>query len=247
MKKSRWIIGFTAVWLVASASPAWAQFWPGNAFGYGGFGGYPIGSFNTTRNIAQQNYENGQVAAFEQNATMQRNIQNTLSNQAVARTNEIENRRSSNRDWWFQVQEQQMAQQRARPPVSPMSGSVSVARDPNAVASRDPAVSTDIIPWLPLLQDPQFAELRAKIEAPYRRTPPKLSAPTPSDYRDIDKAVEQMKAILSGLTASVSAQQYLQAQAFLDQMGKEARERSDAGESKPDAKPVTDTPAAQPQ
>jgi hypothetical protein len=92
----------------------------------------------------------------------------------------------------------------------------------------------DIIKWPSLLQEQCFASERAQIEAPYRRTPPKLSLPTPADYRQMVGAVENMKAVLEWrLTQGVPTADYNTAKAFLDQLGNEVTTQAQAaGNSK---------------
>ena len=80
----------------------------------------------------------------------------------------------------------------------------------------------DIIKWPTVLQEQCFASERAKIEAPYRRTPPKLSVPTPADYRKMAGTVEDMKAVLEWrLKEGVDTADYNAAKTFLDQLGQE--------------------------
>jgi hypothetical protein len=86
--------------------------------------------------------------------------------------------------------------------------------------------ATDIIKWPKLLQKPAFATERGVIEAPYRRSPPDLSTPTASDYRNMVKTVDEMKAIVEWFpTKGVNTHDYEEAKAFLNKLGLEARER----------------------
>ncbi len=87
----------------------------------------------------------------------------------------------------------------------------------------------DIIQWPALLQDPCFASERTKIEAPYRRTPPKFSTPNEDDYQQMAAAVEDMKAVLQWkLSEGVDTGQFNAAKAFLNQLGSELAKRSQA-------------------
>ncbi len=175
------------------------------------------------RNIAAREHAASQNIAAQQNAAMQANIRNTLSTQADMRTQGMLSQQQSHRDWWFQVQQQQTAQRRA------MQGSAIPRADPTYVptapSSRVPPVATDIIPWLPVLWDSRFDEQRAAIEAPYRRDAGKDSSRTAADYEGMIEAAEQMKLALGAMTKEISAQDYLQAEKFLDQLAAEARER----------------------
>ncbi|MHB1033397.1 MAG: hypothetical protein ACYC35_03300 [Pirellulales bacterium] len=91
-----------------------------------------------------------------------------------------------------------------------------------------PKAATDVIKWPKLLQEPAFASQRGQIEAPYRRSSPDLSAPTASDYRNMVKTVEEMKAILEWFpTKGVDTHDYEQAKGFLTKLSLEAHKRSE--------------------
>lgn len=97
-----------------------------------------------------------------------------------------------------------------------------------SMGSEQPKASMDLIQWPTLLQEPAFAPERGHIEAPYRRVPPGLSTPTASDYREMVKTVEEMKAILEWRTKTgVDTQNYQQAKDFLNKLALEARKRSE--------------------
>ena len=187
----------------------------------------------SARNAAQSNRLMGQNAAMQQSAMVQSGIRNTLSSQADARTQNILSQRQSNRDWWFQVQQQQSAGRRAYEPGSPALVAGGFGAEPVAggfaVAGSVPEAAMDIIKWPTTLQEQEFASQRALIEAPYRRSPPALSAPTANDYRDMVKNVDEMKAILEwrlSVKSGLETNSYEQAKAFLDKLGQEASERS---------------------
>jgi hypothetical protein len=100
--------------------------------------------------------------------------------------------------------------------------------------AESPTAATDIIPWLPVLQAPQFAKQRARIEAPFLRDGAKrLSTPTAKQYEDMIAAAAEMKNILKNMAADVSAEEYLEAVAFLDQLAGEARGRLPKTDAKP--------------
>jgi hypothetical protein len=237
MRTTRVLGVLAAVWLLMPAPMVLAQAWPGHGSrggraGYGGYGDYGDAgvmglytstlSYDTSRNIAQSNRALGQQAALQQRAMVQSGIRNTLSSQAASQTQNILAQQQSNRDWWFQVQQQQVAQRQATSAAS-SRGSAPVVGFESAVPAAAPAADTDIIKWLPVLCEPQFAAERAKIEAPYRRDP--KTNPTPADYQSMIEAAEQMKVILGQMTAEISAQDYINAEKFLDQLAAEARER----------------------
>jgi len=214
-------IGIFTVLCLLPSTAAFAQFWPTYSGYYGGWGGYPYGTNATSRYVAESDRMMGQAAAMRQSAAMQGDIRNTLSSQAEARSQAILDQQQSSRDWWFQVQQQQMAQRHAT--TQPTGYTTPVAVEPPSPNVPQSVVATDVIKWLPVLCEPQFTEQRDRIEAPYRRVP--KGDPTVADYREMMDAAGQMKNILKRMTADISAQDYLNAQAFLDQLIGEARSR----------------------
>ncbi len=217
----------TAFFLSYITAAASAQFWPGHGYGHGGYGGWGAivaqQADATMRNIAQQEHATSERIAAQQSAALQGSIRNTLSTQADMRTQGILNQQQSNRDWWFQVQQQQQAQRRAMQALTPSSAAPTSV--PTAPAHRTPPVATDIIPWPPVLWDSRFAQQRAAVEAPYRRDTGTQATPTVADYESMIEAAGQMKLLLGELTAEISAQDYLHAEKFLDQLAAEARAR----------------------
>ena len=148
-------------WVLALATTAVAQFWPGYGYygGYGAWGAYSSAVENSTsRYIAQQDRLQGQKAAMQQNALMQSGIRNTLTTQAQTRTQDILGQQQSNKDWWFQVQQQQMAQRRAMPALASGGGAPAAGFESAPSATARPEAATDIIKWPPVLCDPQFAQ-----------------------------------------------------------------------------------------
>ena len=232
--KHRIVAVLLAGGMLGLAGPASAQFFPG--YGYGGWGGTNgsaalLGADNrqaTAMQLKAQSMQAGQQAAMQQNYVVQSGIRNTLSSQAQSQTNAILSQQQANQDWWFQQQSQQMAQRRASG-VCFGAPAVPVGFAPSG---GPPPAAMDIIKWPTVLQEPCFASERAKIEAPYRRTPPKLSVPTPADYRQMAGTVEDMKAVLEWrLKEGVDTADYNAAKAFLNQLGQEVTARAQAAGS----------------
>jgi hypothetical protein len=211
--------------------PVAAQIYPGYGYGDWGWGGVNgaaalLGSDTrqaTAMQLKAQSMQAGQQAAMQQNYVVQSGIRNTLSSQAQSQTNAILGQQQASQDWFFQQQSQELAQRRAReaatgaPPV-PVGF---------APAGAPPAVAMDIIKWPTVLQEPCFASERTQIEAPYRRTPPKLSVPTTADYRKMAGTVEDMKAVLEWrLKEGVDTTEYNAAKAFLNQLSQELSARA---------------------
>lgn len=212
---------------------AMGQMFPrgGRRGGYGGYDGYGYDfgvtydlstAGNAARYTAQADRLAGERAATQQQAAMQSRINATMASNVASRQQAIYSQQQSARDWWFQAQQQQMSQQRAMSYGAGYAASTGI----EAAASKQEAKATnDIIQWAPILYDPRFAEDRAKIEAPYRRAPKGLSVPTPDDYKTMIETVGHMKATLKTMTGDLTAQEYLDADAFLDQLAGEAKER----------------------
>lgn len=239
-----YVLGILAViWLATPTTAVLAQAWPGYGHrgsrgGYGGYGGYGdygdagvMGAYTSamssaaSRSAAQSDRLAGQNVAAQQRAMVQSGIRNTLGSQAEARTQNILGQQQSNRDWWFQVQQQQVAQRRSMPAFSSVGTAPASGFESAAPAAATPQAATDIIKWLPLLCEPQFAQQRARVEAPYRRSSDGHGNPTVADYKEMIDAAEQMKTILTEMTAQISAQDYLIAEKYLDQLAAEAHER----------------------
>ncbi len=215
------------------AGPLAAQFYPGG--GYGGWGGEGAAALqgSDARMIAlgqakAQSMQFGQQRTMAQNEMVQSGIRNTLSSQATAQNNAILSQQQANQDWWFQQQQQQTAQRRSREfatGAQPIPTGFGPSGGP-------PPVNMDIIKWPTALQEQCFASERAQIEAPYRRTPPKLSIPTAADYRKMANTVEDMKAVLEWtLTQGADTAEYNAAKTFLNQLGEEVSSRAQAAET----------------
>ena len=233
MRKTLGIGIAAAACFFASTATSVAQFWPGYGYsgGYGAWGSVASAMNNrTSRYVAQSNRLMGERAAMQQQSALQSNIRGTLGSQAQARTQNIIGQQQSNRDWWFQTQQQQLARGRAMPSAG--GGAMAAAGFEAARSTqRVPAAATDVINWLPVLGEPQFAQERTIIEAPYRREP--KANPTPEDYQNMIDAAEQMKVILGRMTTELSAQEYINAGKFLDKLAAEARGRIQKDDASP--------------
>jgi hypothetical protein len=239
------------LWLLMLAATAEGQFWPGGHRGggarrsgrYGGYGGYGYDdsgawgafssalNYSTSRNAAQQSYLAGQAAAMQQQTAMQSSIRSSMMSQAQAQTQNALGQQQANRNWWFQVEQQQAAQRRSMPSRS-YAAAPAMTFEQDAPATQPPKADTDVIRWLPILCEPQFAQQRARVEAPYRRADKGKANPTPADYQTMIDAAGQMKTILKQMAAGISAQEYLDGNTFLDKLVAEAQDRIEK-----DAKP----------
>ncbi len=219
--------------MLGLAGRAPAQFYPN--YGYGMYGGWGSAALlgadyrqTTAMQLKNQSMQAGQQAAMAQNYVVQSGIRNTLSSQAQSQTNAILSQQQANQDWWFQQQTQEMAQHRAML-MARGAGAHPVGFAPSV---GPPPAAMDIIKWPTVLQDPCFASERAQIEAPYRRTPPKLSEPTRADYRKMAATVEDMKAVLEWrLKDGIETADYNAAKTFLNQLGRELATRAEAAGS----------------
>jgi hypothetical protein len=236
--------------LLALANPAAARVFPGGGGGGGAIISNPAAraSAATAINNNRNNYGDwggGAVYMFNnsfvgappkqqgptQSMLLQNQVSNTMIAQGQERTQAIASQRQSYKDWWFQTQQQQSAARPAAPSALSLVGNFGFEPDP------PPKAAMDVIQWPVLLQRPTFASRRTLIEAPYRRTPPKLSAPTAHDYREMIPTIEEMKDILEWLTREgVDTNQYNQAKAFLNLIEQEARQRAAVNPTSPQPK-----------
>ncbi len=243
MRMSVLFPGCCALGLLVCPGPALGQVWRSHGYPYG-YGGWSdpgaaaaLGSlsatsqYNTTRNIQSANQLAGQNIAAQQQAAMQSNIRNSMMSQAQTRTQNILSQQQSNQNWWFQVQQQQVAQRQAmapqRAPMTPATSFEPAATATASASATPPApAADDVMQWPTALQDSRFAALRGEVEAPYRRTPGKISYPTAAEYLAMLRPVEQMRALLGQMTADISARDYLDADKFLNLISQQAQERA---------------------
>lgn len=229
MRRACLIVVLAAVWFGGSTTAVEAQWWGRYSHHYyygwpGYYGGYYpgyyarydfgwISGFGGRRFYAQSQQLLGEQIAAQQAAATQRNIRYAMSADAQRRSDQAFIQQQADREWWLQTQQQQMADRQQAAALAAMT----------ANSESTPKVATDLIRWPPVLQAPQYAEQRTRIEAPYRRGPKGLSEPTASDYRDMIVCAGQMRTIVKEMTASLTSQQYIDAQVFLDRLTVEAR------------------------
>ena len=167
----------------------------------------------------------GEQAAEQQNYLVQSGIRSTMSTDAQSQDAAILSQQQANQNWWFQQESQQMAQERARDYASPAVAQPAVF----APSGIPPPAARDIIQWPIELQEECFDSERAQIEAPYRRTPPKLSVPTPADYRRMASTIADMRAVLEWrLRDGIESANYEVARNFLYEMAVEVVKRAKA-------------------
>lgn len=237
MRRACLIVLFAMPWLHVDTL-AMAQMWPRPHRSYGNYDGYGYdfgvtynlsSAGNASRYVAQADRMMGERAAMQQQAALQSGIRSTMAADAQARQQAILGQQQAGRDWWFQVQQQQVAQRQA---MGSRSMGIPSAGFESAPQATEPPVAMDVIQWLPVLRNPRFAQERAMIEAPYRRNPTGLSIPTADDYKNMIETTGRMKETLKQMTAEISAQEYLDAEAFLDQLATEARQRLEKAQPK---------------
>ncbi len=229
-----WLIALLVLALGVLETTALGQMFPRGRRGSGGYDGYGYdfgvtydlsSASNAARYTAQAERLAGERAAMQQRAAQQSRINTAMASDVASRQQAIFSQQQSARDWWFQAQQQQMAQQRAMSFASAGAAPAMGFEPVTMGRAGEPKVAMDVIQWLPVLCDPRFAEDRAKIEAPYRRAPKGLSVPTAADYQSMIETVGRMKTALKTMAPEITAQEYLNADSFLDQLATEARER----------------------
>ena len=139
----------------------------------GGYGGGILPGLDaqqaTGMQVKGQGTLAGQQAAAAQDYMLQSGIRKTLSSAAQRRADAILGQQQATQDWLLQQQAQQREQRRTAAAEKGTRG--------DTPPSGPPPAAMDIIKWPALLQERGFASERAKIEAPYRRSPSKPSAP----------------------------------------------------------------------
>jgi hypothetical protein len=183
---------------------------------------YDLGAAANARSYAAQSERLlGQKIAAQQMAAMQSGIRNAIELDGQRRTQNVILQQQADRDLWLQTQQQQSAQRKA------LAAQLALMK-----AAEADTAALDVIHWPAALRHPQFAEGRARIEAPYRRGSKAASTPTTEDYRVMIEAVGQMKTILKSTADDLSAREYLDAEAFLDRLAAEARSKLDKAAAK---------------
>jgi hypothetical protein len=241
------VLGFLGSGMVADTASA--QLLPFDLYDYYyngpfyfGWGGYPYGvysQYDTLSRLASDRRAQAEARAMAQNQAVQQDIRSLLASGAQARNQTVPGQQST-RDWWFEHQVQ--AAQRSRPPFQPAAaapGTTPNEFSPSAVQPPKPdqfgeamtwprivGRSAGIIKWPQVLEDPQFAAQRARVEAPYRNRTT-AGRPTVKDYQQMIDAAAQMKTILKGMAPAITPIQYQEAANFLDILAAEAHTRAE--------------------
>ncbi len=244
-------IAFAALGALYAAEPVAAQHYYNASCNcsHGGFGGAALvlGSGSGRSMLLQA------PAEFD---AMQMGVRNTMASQAQGRAEFINSQQQSTQDWYFQQQSLAMAQRRAaqyakaqnaqtaegdktlskntpaaRGRFTPTSIPAAVGANSTSSPTAPTTNRTDLIVWPAALKGEYFWSERKMIEDPYLRTPPKLSAPKPDDYREMAKAVENMKEILDRrMIEGMERREYDEGKSFLLKLQQEVSARI----SKPD-------------
>jgi hypothetical protein len=189
----------------------------GNGWGYGwGWGGvvYPLGQDAlATRYIAGESQIAGAAIAAQQTAATQDSIRNTLAADAMRRANAIVSQQESNSDLVTQSQMQQAAARQI----------LAMRYISTAEPMQEKPAALDIYQWPQALQSSQFTADRTEAETPRRRAAEDGRSLSIKDYRDILTAVARLRATLSGVTARITYDEYIEAKDYLDQMAADAR------------------------
>ena len=88
-----------------------AQFAPYGSY-YSGWGAYPLpdGGVSYSRRVAQQDQASAQQRAFQTQASLERNINTTLGNQAQQRSSLATQQRATTEQFWVNQLQRQQAQ-----------------------------------------------------------------------------------------------------------------------------------------
>jgi hypothetical protein len=205
--------------------------------GYGGYYGYDYGPYypdiNQTNAELQQAYN--QERQYQAQSSMARtaawrNINQTMIDQANQQTQSMLAQRQSAKDWWYQIEAQQVASRQAREAAQAAAAAKSESEDPynNPQAAARNSAAKDIMVWPTLLRGPAFDQLRAEVEAPFRRGYADHKPLTADDYRGILRALDEMKAKLKDFSSRVVESEYVAVESYLDDLAADAQKRLEA-------------------
>ncbi len=229
MSKKLILVAVLAGLVLSWNSPAFAyrrgrgRGWGYGGWGYGGYGGYgagstPAGSFLAgsamlTYAAGQYNLNTSAAAKNYQQAYSQ-----WIDNQKK-RTETYFDMRRMNASYRAEMEAQHPH------PTSDQIAAFNKSRDPDRlnIDQYDPA--TSVLNWPPTLREPEFAELRTKLENLFAE---RLGDPTQSglgtrNYRAIERAVNEMNDVLHKKIGEIHPDEYIAAHKFLTSLGYEAR------------------------
>ena len=129
-----------------------------------------------------------------------------MAQQADDRTQSMMAQRQSGKDWWYQSKRRRWRDRKARAsyrPANPPDANYAKPVTPAMQAPSQTPAAKEIMVWPTLLKEDAFDDLRAKVEAPFRRAYADNKPLTADDYRGILQAVDEMKAKLKGISSQV--------------------------------------------
>jgi hypothetical protein len=222
-----------------------AQFVPRRHVGgyNGGYYGFDAGIFpniNQTNAAYQQAWtqqKQYQAQTAQAQTAAWQNINRSAAQQASMQTQSMLAQRQSSQDWWYQQQSRKLAESKASMSYQPMVLPPTMYAEPAQQASPQATAAKEIMIWPTLLKSPMFDELRAKVEAPFRRAYVDKKPLTADDYRGILQAIEEIKVQLKSLSSQVVESEYAAVEGYLDELATDAQKRLDARIS---PKPATD-------
>ncbi|MCC6124044.1 MAG: hypothetical protein IT426_03710 [Pirellulales bacterium] len=214
---------------------------------YGGYDTFIYPDINQTNAAYQQ--ANTQSREYQAQTSMARssawrNINQSVAQQANAQTQSMLAQRQSSKDWWYAQQSRQLAESKARSSYQPMNLPTGGYAEPAAPAQA-PA-EREIMIWPTLLKSAAFDELRAKVEAPFRRASADKQPLTADDYRGILQAIDEMKTKLSGMASQIVEAEYAAVEGYLNELAADARKRLEARLSPKPATEKMEAPETKP-
>jgi hypothetical protein len=230
------IVGGIVLTTLFQVAAAKAQFAPRRNLGgsrgggyYGGYDTFIYPDINQTNAAYQQAYTQNreyQAQTSMARSSAWRNINQSVAQQANDQTQSMLAQRQSSKDWWYAQQSRQLSESKARSSYQPMNLPPAGYAEPAA----PPQIPTqrEIMIWPTLLKNPAFDELRAQVEAPFRRAYADKQPLTADDYRGIIQAIDGMKAKLSGMASQVVETEYAAVEGYLNEIATDAQKRLDA-------------------
>jgi hypothetical protein len=234
LTRTKLIVGGIVLAGLMQAATAEAQIAPRRGFSRaGGYDGYDVGIFpdiNQSNAAIMQSYTQNrelQTQSAMARSASWRNINQSAAQQANMQTQSMLAQRQSSKDWWYAQQERKLAQSQARSAPPPRSLPATEYAEPSSPPEQTPA-AREIMIWPTLLKSPMFDDLRAKVEAPFRRAYADKQPLTADDYRGILQAIEEMKAKLATLASQVVESEYAAVESYLNELAADAQKRLDA-------------------
>jgi len=233
-RSATWFLGPALA--ISLAGELCAQLVPRRGGHYGG--GYEdwgtLGALTAAYSSAAQQCAYMEDRQLQAVGTMARSAAWQQINRSVAAENAARNRGfddagQSARDWVFAHQPALHLGPLAAGPAPPTAPHIETAPASEAPAApADGPPSQDMLRWPTLLNTAPFAELRAEVEAPFRRARAGHRPLAAADYRSVIQALTTMRSRVVAMKAQILSREYTMVLAYVDALLSDAQRRLDA-------------------